>query len=124
MAKLLLLVALAGSAAAFAPSAVGRSSTVMMVHRPQLKAAKKANRCRPKKSMPSDINRTPPPYNVEPQFYEGRPDEYVRFTVSVTGPNARTRATEGGWDGGPGRRAVLKLGPRARGRTPTASRRR
>mmetsp|Transcript_1462 Transcript_1462/g.4312 ORF Transcript_1462/g.4312 Transcript_1462/m.4312 type:complete len:85 (+) Transcript_1462:1-255(+) len=27
--------------------------------------------------MPSDINRNPPPYDVEPQYYEGRPDEYV-----------------------------------------------
>ena len=27
--------------------------------------------------MPSDINRKPPPYDVEPQYYEGRPDEYV-----------------------------------------------
>jgi len=51
--------------------------TPCYVHRPQLKAAKKANRLRPKKKMPSDINRKPPPYNVEPQFYEGRPDEYV-----------------------------------------------
>ena len=46
-------------------------------HRRQLKAAKKANRLRPKKKMPSDINRKPPPYDVEPQYYEGRPDEYV-----------------------------------------------
>ena len=45
--------------------------------RRQLKAAKKANRLRPKKKMPSDINRKPPPYDVEPQYYEGRPDEYV-----------------------------------------------
>jgi hypothetical protein len=51
--------------------------TPCYVHRPQLKAAKKANRKRPKKKMLSDINRKPPPYNVEPQFYEGRPDEYV-----------------------------------------------
>ena len=47
------------------------------IHRRQLKAAKKANRLRPKKKMPSDINRKPPPYDVEPQYYEGRPDEYV-----------------------------------------------
>ena len=26
--------------------------------------------------MPSDINRKPPPYDVEPQHYEGRPHEY------------------------------------------------
>ena len=43
-------------------------------HRRQLKAAKKANRLRPKKKMPSDINRKPPPYDVEPQYYEGRAD--------------------------------------------------
>jgi len=51
--------------------------TPCYVHRPQLKAAKKANRLRPKKKMLSDINRKPPAYNVEPQFYEGRPDEYA-----------------------------------------------
>ena len=45
--------------------------------RDKLKAAKKANRLRPKKKMPADINRKPPPYDVEPQYYEGRPDEYV-----------------------------------------------
>lgn len=53
------------------------SSVVMMVKRPQLKAAKKANRKRPKKSRPSDIYRKAPEYNVEPQYYEGRPDEFT-----------------------------------------------
>jgi len=64
-------------AGAFAPSVTHRPATALAVHRPQLKAAKKANRLRPKKKMPSDINRKPPPYDVEPQYYEGRPDEYV-----------------------------------------------
>ena len=27
--------------------------------------------------MPSDIHRAPPTYNVEPQYFEGRPDEYT-----------------------------------------------
>jgi hypothetical protein len=71
------VVALAVSCAAFAPSSVGRPATSLGVHRPQLKAAKKANRLRPKKHAPSDINRKPPPYAVEPQYYEGRPEEYV-----------------------------------------------
>ena len=71
------VVALAASCAAFAPSSVGRPATSLGVHRPQLKAAKKANRLRPKKHAPSDINRKPPSYAVEPQYYEGRPEEYV-----------------------------------------------
>ncbi|CAH0371017.1 unnamed protein product [Pelagomonas calceolata] len=78
------ILALAVGAGAFAPTTITRPSTALAVHRPrvaapntQLKAAKKANRLRPKKKMPSDINRKPPPYDVEPQYYEGRPDEYV-----------------------------------------------
>ena len=62
----------AGSAATHPPNQPRNA-----IHRRQLKAAKKANRLRPKKKMPSDINRKPPPYDVEPQYYEGRPDEYV-----------------------------------------------
>ena len=50
---------------------------VMMVKRPQLKAAKKANRCRPKKKYPSDIFRKPPSFDVEPHLYDGRPEEYT-----------------------------------------------
>ena len=52
-------------------------SVEMMVTKPQLKGAKKAHRCRPKKHAPSDINRTPPTYNVEPQYFDGRPPEYT-----------------------------------------------
>ena len=78
MAKLLLLGLVASASAFIAPQTSTRGLTVVSVSRPQLKAAKKANRLRPKKSRPSDINRAPPPYNTEPQFYEGRPDEYVR----------------------------------------------
>lgn len=37
----------------------------------QFKAAKKADRCRPKKRRPSDINRKPPPFNPEPMLAEG-----------------------------------------------------
>ena len=77
MAKLLLLGLVASASAFIAPQTSTRGLTVVSVSRPQLKAAKKANRLRPKKSRPSDINRAPPPYNTEPQFYEGRPDEYV-----------------------------------------------
>merc|ERR1719270_2312673 len=65
------VLALACGAGAFAPSTLSRPKTALAVHRPQLKAAKKANRLRPKKKMLSDINRKPP------QYYEGRPDEYV-----------------------------------------------
>ena len=76
---LLRVLALAGAAAAFAPARPAAPAlTPMHVHRPQLKAAKQWNRCRPKKHKLSDINRKPPPYNVEPQFYEGRPEEYAR----------------------------------------------
>eukprot|EP00629_Pelagomonadales_sp_RCC1024_P018849 CAMPEP_0119261432 /NCGR_PEP_ID=MMETSP1329-20130426/1505_1 /TAXON_ID=114041 /ORGANISM="Genus nov. species nov., Strain RCC1024" /LENGTH=134 /DNA_ID=CAMNT_0007260995 /DNA_START=79 /DNA_END=483 /DNA_ORIENTATION=- len=65
-------------AGAFAPARPAPARLEPLnVHRPQLKAAKQWNRCRPKKYMPSDINRKPPPYNVEPQFYDGRPEEYV-----------------------------------------------
>lgn len=39
----------------------------------QFKAAKKANRYRPKKHRPSDINRKPPPFNPEPLRAEGLP---------------------------------------------------
>lgn len=63
-------------AAAFVPQAPLKTSTSMMVKRPQLKAAKKANRKRPKKTRPSDIHRRPPSYNVEPQFCEDRPAEF------------------------------------------------
>lgn len=54
-----------------------RTSVTTMVKRPQLKGAKKANRLRPRKSRLSDIYRKPPAYNVEPQYYDGRPDEYT-----------------------------------------------
>lgn len=63
-------------AAAFVPQAPLKTSTSVSVKRPQLKAAKKHNRRRPKKTRPSDIHRKPPPYNVEPQFCEDRPPEY------------------------------------------------
>ena len=55
-------------------AAIAKHARQSRNHRRQLKAAKKANRLRPKKKMPSDINRKPPPYDVEPQYYEGRVD--------------------------------------------------
>lgn len=47
------------------------STTIEAAKHAQFKAAKKANRCRPKKHRPSDINRKPPSYNVEPLRAEG-----------------------------------------------------
>lgn len=37
----------------------------------QWKAAKKKNKCRPKKHRPSDRNRAPPSFNPEPMRMEG-----------------------------------------------------
>ena len=61
--------------AALARREAERTVVGMSAHA-QLKGAKKANRRRPKKSRPSDINRKPPPYDVEPQFVEGREPEW------------------------------------------------
>lgn len=47
------------------------STTIEAAKHAQFKAAKKANRCRPKKHRLSDINRKPPAYNVEPLRAEG-----------------------------------------------------
>lgn len=47
------------------------STTIEAAKHAQFKAAKKSNRCRPKKHRPSDINRKPPTYNVEPLRAEG-----------------------------------------------------
>lgn len=47
------------------------STTIEAAKHAQFKAAKKANRCRPKKHRLSDINRKPPTYNVEPLRAEG-----------------------------------------------------
>lgn len=47
------------------------STTIEAAKHAQFKAAKKANRCRPKKHRLSDINRKPPSYNVEPLRVEG-----------------------------------------------------
>mmetsp|Transcript_3159 Transcript_3159/g.12074 ORF Transcript_3159/g.12074 Transcript_3159/m.12074 type:complete len:160 (+) Transcript_3159:49-528(+) len=66
-----------------APHRPAPATTVMMVKRPQLKAAKKANRRRPKKHRLSDIHRTPPPYNVEPQYCDERPP--TEYTVLEEG---------------------------------------
>lgn len=46
----------------------------------RLKAAKLKERRRPRKHRPSDINRKPPPYNVEPLRAEGLPSEYTVLT--------------------------------------------
>ena len=63
--------------------------TGAMVHKPQLKAAKKASRNRPKKKSPADRNRRPPEYNVEPQYFDGRPDE---ITLVSEGSDAFSKA--------------------------------
>lgn len=43
----------------------------------RLKAAKLKNRRRPKKHRPSDINRKPPPFNVDPLHMDGLPEIYT-----------------------------------------------
>ena len=68
MAKLLLLGLVASASAFIAPQTSTRGLTVVSVSRPQLKAAKKANRLRPKKSRPSDINRKAPEYPPIPDI--------------------------------------------------------
>lgn len=47
------------------------NTTIEAAKHAQFKAAKKANRRRPKKHSPADINRKPPAYNVEPLRAEG-----------------------------------------------------
>lgn len=77
----------------------------------QFKAAKKKNRLRPKKHRPSDINRKPPPYNVEPLLAEGLPEAYtiipksqiveaadtleVTSSATVTSEEIQTESTAG-----------------------------
>jgi len=82
MFRLHALVLVLASAAAFVLNtqsdlSSARTTPLQMVKRPQLKAAKKANRKRPKKHRPSDINRTPPTFDPEPHLYEGRPPAYT-----------------------------------------------
>merc|ERR1712127_286208 len=72
----LVVLAVAAVAEAFMPvcptAGVARRSSglssLQMAHHPNPKGAKKARKNRPKKHRLSDINRTPPKYDVEPMI--------------------------------------------------------
>ncbi|CDF35147.1 unnamed protein product [Chondrus crispus] len=51
----------------------------------QFKAAKKAERYRPRKHRPSDINRKPPPFDPNPLGAEGMPDPYNVIPQAASG---------------------------------------
>eukprot|EP00980_Cylindrotheca_fusiformis_P015214 scaffold4222_cov115-Cylindrotheca_fusiformis.AAC.10 len=63
---ILLLVTLFASASAFAPQTFGfhETNTICFAKHANDKAAKWAKSKRPRKSRPSDINRTPPVYEI------------------------------------------------------------